>query len=366
MKKTILLWSLIALASIVVAPIANAQLSDQTTSNLWDVVIRFCNENAQWEPWEMKSLFLEAESWEENDICIYINNNWPTDVDVLLNFVDWTVTADESQNKACQPEWTLSNFGQFVEYKSDTITVPAWQTVETHWSVTFPDWYAGLSYGCVTMQFAPDEEESQNSMFNVLSRRGYFIDFLVEGDFDLWLEIQSVDEWFTNIWTSNEFVIYKTDKWIYKWSIQLYNPWNVAQVVSVLPTLTMPFADPVQWRNSIEQEIVNNEIVESTVFKWTSSQDSILVTKKILPKQSATFEFEFNDAFPWRLWPMEVDVELTHTPTLDFINTELPPELIEQNTLSFSSSFFVLPLIPLIALIVCVLILLVIFSRRKK
>jgi hypothetical protein len=48
-------------------------------------------------------------------------------------------------------------------------------------------------------------------MFNVLSRRGYFIDFLVEGNFDLGLNILQPEELFENIGDSSELIVYRTD-----------------------------------------------------------------------------------------------------------------------------------------------------------
>lgn len=369
MKKTF--WSLLAVWVIVVAgsifpSISSAQFNDPEISNLGDVLIRFCNEDAQWVAWEMKSLFLESEAWEPNDICVYVNNSGPTDVDVILNFVDWTITADDSQNKACQPEWTVSNFGQYVDYVSEVITVKAWSTLETHAEVEFPEWYAWLSYGCVTMQFAPGESDTQeDSMFNVLSRRGYFIDFLVEWDFDLWLNVIKPQEVFENIGDSDELIVYRTDNWKYKASLSVENPWNIAQSVTVIPSFKSLLRQPLEWRNVTTQTIINNEIQDTTTLSWTASKNAEPITKKVLPNQSVTFEFELNDAFPRWNGPITLDTKLTHTPSLDFISAEVSDELKKTVTLSFSSSFFVIPWLPL-AWIIAFIILIRFLSDKKK
>lgn len=369
MKKTF--WSLLAAWVIVVAgsvfpSLTSAQFTDPEVSNLGDVLIRFCNDDAQWVVWEMKSLFLETKAWDANDVCVYVNNSGPTDVDVILNFVDGTITADDSQNKACQPEWTKSNFGQYVDYVSEVITVEAGSTVETHAEVKFPEWYAWLSYGCVTMQFAPEEWDTQEaSMFNVLSRRGYFIDFLVEWDFDLWLNILKPVSTFDNIGDSDEFVVYRTDQWTYKASLTVENPWNIAQSVTLVPSFKSLFREAVEWRNVASQEILNDEIVETTSLQWTASKNASPITKKVLPKQSVTFDFELNNALPWRNGPITLDAKLSHTPSLDFVSAQISDELKKTTTREFSSSFFVMPWLP-IALIVTIIIFILFLSEKKK
>lgn len=369
MKKTI--WSSLALWLTIIAgtllPMTtSAQLNNPDISNLGDVLIRFCNENAQWIAGEMKSLFLETEAGEPNDICVYINNSGPTDVDVMLWFVDWTITADDSQNKACQPEGTRSNFGQYVEYLTEVITVEAWSTVETRAEVVFPEGYAGLSYGCVTMQFAPEEwENQQDSMFNVLSRRGYFIDFLVEGDFDLWLNIIQPKNNFDNLWDSQELVVYRTDQWVYKASLSVENPWNIAQSVTVIPSFKSLFRQPLEWRNIISQEIINNEIQEKTSLEWTASKNATPITKKVLPKQSVTFDFELNDALPWWNGPVTLNATLSHTPSLDFVSAQVSDELKKTTIREFSTSFIVMPWLP-IAWVVLLIILILFLSEKKK
>lgn len=369
MKKNI--WSSLALWLTIVAGtlfplVASAQFTDPEVSNLGDVLIRFCNEDAQWVAGEMKSLFLETEAGEANDVCIYVNNSGPTDVDVILNFVDGTITADDSQNKACQPEWTTSNFGQYVDYISEVITVKAWTTKETHAEVNFTEWYAGLSYGCVTMQFAPEDSDSEDSsMFNVLSRRGYFIDFLVEGNFDLWLNIIQPAEVFENVGNSNELIVYRTDMWIYKASLSVKNPWNIAQSVTVVPTFKSLFKQPLQWRNVITQTIVDSEIKDTTSLSWTASKNAEPITKKVLPNQSVTFEFELNDALPRWNGPITLDAKLSHTPSLDFISADISDELKQTITRDFTSSFFVMPWLP-IAWIVLLIIIILFASEGKK
>jgi len=54
-----------------------------------------------------------------------IQNDGPTDTTISLNFVDGTITADGDQKKACEPESSKSNFGQYVTGYSTTVDVPS-------------------------------------------------------------------------------------------------------------------------------------------------------------------------------------------------------------------------------------------------
>jgi hypothetical protein len=69
-----------------------------------------------------------------------------------LNFVDGTITADADQKKACEPETTKANFGQYVTNYPTTVQIQAGETVKIAATATFPAGYAGTAYGCATFQ----------------------------------------------------------------------------------------------------------------------------------------------------------------------------------------------------------------------
>jgi hypothetical protein len=69
-----------------------------------------------------------------------------------LNFVDGTITADADQKKACEPESTKTNFGQYVTDYPTTLEIGAGETVKIGAKATFPAGYAGTAYGCATFQ----------------------------------------------------------------------------------------------------------------------------------------------------------------------------------------------------------------------
>jgi hypothetical protein len=98
-----------------------------------------------------------------------INNQGPTDADVSLNFVDGNITADVDQKKACQPEGTKGQFGQYVSIDENVFNVPSNSTIQTNAFVTFPAGYAGMNYGCITYQVVDDQEDN-GQMFNVVTK----------------------------------------------------------------------------------------------------------------------------------------------------------------------------------------------------
>jgi hypothetical protein len=61
---------------------------------------------------------------------MFINNGGPTDTTISLNFVDGTITADKDQKKACEPETTKTNFGQYVTDYPTTLQIGAGETVK--------------------------------------------------------------------------------------------------------------------------------------------------------------------------------------------------------------------------------------------
>lgn len=371
MKQTVRILFSVIITAVGLLPVIDtyAQGLDQSVTNLGDVVIRFCNEDAQAEPGKMKSLFLDVDTETDQDICIYVNNSGPTDVDVQLNFVDGTISADDGQNKACQPEGTKSQFWQYVDFIDEVLTVEAGTTLETHANLKFPDGYSGMSYGCVTMKFVnedEDEDEREGQMFDVVARRGYFIDVLVGWEINLDFEVlDQADTYFENIGNSKKIGIYKTDQWVIKARITVENPGNIAQEVSVIPTFRWMFQDPVKWRNVLKQSIINNQIVDEYLLDWEDSDDAFDVTKKVLPKQQVSFEFVLDDIIPFWKWTMELDAIVKNKPVFDYVVADINPEILKENVQTLHTKFVLIPW-SLIGLSLAIILLLLIISMKKN
>lgn len=95
---------------------------------------------------------LDLKPEEELDLCLYVNNDGPTNTKISLNFVDGTITADADQKKACEPESSKTNFGQYITDYPTTVEIDAGETVKIGAKAKFPAGYAGTAYGCATFQ----------------------------------------------------------------------------------------------------------------------------------------------------------------------------------------------------------------------
>lgn len=80
--------------------------SSQTTE-IREIKARYCNDP---ERSDVKSIFIDAKIDEKEVICIDFINTSNKVANIGINFVDGTVTNDESQNKACLPEHEKTNF----------------------------------------------------------------------------------------------------------------------------------------------------------------------------------------------------------------------------------------------------------------
>jgi hypothetical protein len=93
----------------------------QRTTNLGDITLRFCNDTGAVAG--TKTAVLQTKPEEKQDICMFIENGGPTNTMISLNFVDGTITADTDQKKACEPETTKTNFGQYVTNYPTTVEI---------------------------------------------------------------------------------------------------------------------------------------------------------------------------------------------------------------------------------------------------
>ena len=270
---------------------------------------------------------------------MYVSNTWPNEVTVKLNFVDGTITNDAEQNKACQPEGTRSKFGKYVTFDNPEFDLPPQKTSELHAKVNFPGGYAGMSYGCVTSQII-GQDLSDGGMFQVLSRRANFIDVLVNGEIKLWLNVIPVTNTIGKEYSSvPEISIYQdptTDA--FKAKIVVHNPGNIAQEVSITPSIQGLFAP----------------------LALTAVQ-----TKKVLPGQKASFEIELDEHIPLRKWTLWVSIMVQHTPVFDFQNEDITDAMKRWVTKTYHASMLLIPWNYLLILAIILIILWIVTWRKK-
>ena len=145
--------------------------------DIGNVIVRFCNDGDV-----LKHTEFETVPGETVDVCLRLGNDSTEDVTVDVGFVDGTITNDASQYKACKTSDQKNNFGKFVEMEETVFTIPARTALEKRFTVTYPDGFAGMSYGCVVTKVVAEEEKTGGGMLAIEVRRGNFIDIFVDGE----------------------------------------------------------------------------------------------------------------------------------------------------------------------------------------
>jgi L-rhamnose mutarotase len=327
----------VLLLLLVIFPVYAQQ--DPNVSNLWDLLIRFCNDSEAAQEWWSKELKMSATPEKEEDICIYLVNWGPTEVEVELGFVDGTITNDAEQKKACQPESTISQFWQYVVPEQTVFIIPAKNTLETHAKVTFPEDTAGMIYGCATLKII--WATGSDGAIQVVSRRANFIDVSVKGVLRSSLQI-------VNQPLPVGRVVHNKDPRFYIISnptteelfgkVVVKNDGNVAQYVSLQPSTK----------------------------RWWRATNYETISKKILPQQEGEFIIAITDKPRWN-GPVQVSASITSNPVLEEW-TDLEDNEIDMNTkqeLLTTNTLFI-PWVILFSILWLLFIWLIISGTRKK
>ena len=373
-------WLIASLMIVVMTSVwttTYAQFNDSTKTNLGDLLIRFCNDvGTGWDTSKAtKSLQLETNTEEMQDICIYVQNSWPTDVKVKLNFVDGTITADESQKKACQPEETQENFWQYVIFAENekVFDVPAGSRVERHAQIQFPAWYAGMSYGCATLQIEGESLKKTDGMFNILSRRGNFIDVLVHGEIQAQMDILDQDDLlFPNKGNNNQFTVYQdpdTGKYLAK--IVLANKGNVAQQVEITPRVQTWFGSLIgsmkEKKEIVQDEEGKDQINTVSYFAWTKEgEQGKALTRKVLPNNKVAILIPLEWVIPFWQGNIQLSADVKTTPIIDFWTEQQKKDASTPQTYHLDTSFLLIPWNIIIGIILILLLWIFITQKKKK
>lgn len=372
MKTKLTLHSILwLLAVVLLLPwVVSAQMTDQSVTNLWDLTVRFCDFEDQDAPLK-KSTFFTTETWVLNEICMVVDNKWPTDAKIYIDFVDGSITWDESQNKACEPSWTIANFGQFVGYDNNERLIEAWTTQQSTVQLQYPEWFSWMSYWCVTLQVIEEnpESDSDDNMFRVISRRANFIDVLVWWELTVWVDITDQPTLpFDSISDSKQVSVFRnpdSQQWIAR--VEMINQGNIAQIITVVPTVTTMMWKQFVAMNTEEQIIVGDSIETSQVLNWKQgSHDWVPVEKKVLPWDTVSFEFALNEIMPFYQWQFTVDMQVEHTPVFEFEASTITDDIKQTVKRSLSTSFIIIPYILLGAVLLIIIIIYLLIIMKKK
>ncbi len=311
----------------------------QRTTNLWDVTLRFCNDTGAVAG--TKVAVLEAVPEEKTDICMFIENGGPTDTTISLNFVDGTITADEDQKKACEPESTKTNFGQYITDYPTTIQIQGGETVKISAKAMFPAWYAGTAYGCATFQiigsWAVTQSWDVNKMFTILTRRASFIDFNLKGKYIVDLQPQDATMEWSFPWLMPKEVSV-VDSLLVGWQ-------NIAEVIAQKNPLLLKIGKNLTTRSVLVNSgnVWLDLMISSHYRAWFGliDLDQWSQVQKLVPRQRKAVEFPVAPLARWVGGPATVTHTITYKPIIIGSGVIIDPELLKPQTKILTSSGFV-------------------------
>lgn len=301
--------------------------------DIGNVALRFCNNSGTLE----KTLSLTT-SWQEaQDICMTLINGWNNDVNVSISFVDWTITNDTDQKKACKNEGEIENFWQYMQLENRIIEVPAKGSTTFIGKLVLPEEKAWEIHGCVTYFIA--NQNNKKDMFSIMVRRANFIDIFAKGIVTIWLEFMDIEDTKESLSKNPKIVssFDKNEKILYIQSI-LRNKWTAEQWVTI------------KW------EIKNRLWYKKTFFEEK---------RTIFAKQNSTINGTIDD-LPFYKWPFTITYTVEHSANiqegLETDNWAKEGKLTESTSILIITKETYISLIVILALIAGIIIII----KRKK
>ena len=278
--------------TLIITILALITLSTITTAqNIWDIQASFCNQD------EINSeLDIITTANLDTDICIKFQNNSIKNSTIALNFTDGALTPQWS--KAClSPEKPKTNFGQYIQDYTETITISGWTHIEQHFNIKYPVWFSGVSHGCL-WYYIQNKDEIWWWIWLVF-RKTHSIDILV-----WWTEINS-DILFKNIYLTGDLVSNRI-------TIDIENNWNINQEISISWTISNLFG-----------------------FK----QDFTIPTKTLLANSDITINTDILN-IPNYKWLFKINTNLNYKPKFNFdiTNHNIPTQYISPWTIIITKS----------------------------
>ncbi len=205
MKKIVFIFSLLLFGAV------------YADTSIWDVSVLFCTQTGSM----VKDASFTLPSGKPYELCLYFLNNSSEKLKVDFSFVDWILTSDVLQKKACDAKpWLVT---PFVHFPFSWLTVP-WNTkIKLTGYVEFPVWFSGNIQWCLVYNLA--KKTSSNSMFDIIVRRANFFDGVVFWEINRW-------ERFEN--EKKSYTMYST--WL-SISLPFVNTWNIDVMVEISGSL---------------------------------------------------------------------------------------------------------------------------------
>lgn len=212
--------------------------ASETTRPIELVKLRYCDlTGSKYET----SRILDLQTLEQNqkkEFCVDIINTWKEWVSIWMNIVDWTLTADSEQKRACEPEWTKSLFWDFASGYETSFFISWNSTKQIYPFVQFWTWQVWQKYGCITLHYVNDKTNLKIQWWNidVFSRIWYFLQANVSWNIvKKAIPLKEENPLFKDIWNNDWFVIYSKPSENSFWNFfkdnfsraNIKNDWNV-------------------------------------------------------------------------------------------------------------------------------------------
>jgi len=149
--------------------VVNQELGSDSTADLNNVKIRFCNEIKK--NIYTDDLSLDIRPWQKKEICMVLSNKWNIALNVLVGFAEAKV--DEKWRISCGNDISYDNpFSKYImEGPTTWIVVPASGNVIQRVRYVAPKTASGDVFGCVVYKINQEERIATGQMFLVVVRK---------------------------------------------------------------------------------------------------------------------------------------------------------------------------------------------------
>jgi len=168
-------WIFVKIISIIwFVLISSAVLAEADIS---DVNVDFCNTDIS------DSLDFAIKAWGDNNVCLQFSNLSNKKVPVSFGFVDWLLTNDSLQKKACSNQW--DKIAKYIDFDKYKIDLSPWEVVQLTGNLKFPLGFSWEIHACLAYTIPIDLSKTKKTTatFDVIVRKASFMDWYVVGDF---------------------------------------------------------------------------------------------------------------------------------------------------------------------------------------
>ncbi len=309
-------------------------LSFSFAQEINNVSVRFCNDGFDADQMTTTQT-MQLEPWAQEDLCIYIQNNWTDDIAVTYSFPKASFSPGWNQICGIGDEFAVF----LLDNPDRTLIIPAESSKIIKETVFAPIGSLGMNYGCMVYQLADASTSNDWWMFNFVIRKALHLNLFVGWEASINSSVNLVATT-GDLYSSNKKIwayINEDGDFIAKFTIK--NDWNLTQKASL------------NWR------LYN--------FLWFEKNIEV-EAKKLIPWE--THDVEVNLwIIPAYKWLFDIKVNLSGIPYFEFDSTEIDEDFKKEILIKEDWKLFVFSWIYVIlAAAVLALIIKIVVPKKKK